>query len=334
MKKSLAYILLLTLSTTMSCSSKVSDNKDSYESERQVTDVLGSFNSDSAYRFVAEQVAFGPRNPNSEGHKACGNYLVDKLRSYNPDTIIIQESIVTAYNGDRLDMKNIIARYNLASPNRVLLVAHWDTRPWADMEGNIERRQEPILGANDGASGVGVLLEIARNLDMKLPECGVDILFVDDEDYGNSTGFANNDDTWCLGTQYWVKNMPYTTGDRKPAFGILLDMVGGKDAVFHREYNSHLNARAATVKVWSEARMLGFDSTFINKVGGTVVDDHIFLTEAGIPTTNIIENMNPHTLNFPPTWHTHDDNLDNISKESLDAVGKTVLNVIYKEKKR
>ena len=113
MKKSLAYILLLTLSTTMSCSSKASDNNDSNESERQVTEVLGSFNSDSAYRFVAEQVAFGPRNPNSEGHKACGNYLVDKLRSYNPDTIIIQESIVTAYNGDRLDVKNIMARYNL-----------------------------------------------------------------------------------------------------------------------------------------------------------------------------------------------------------------------------
>ena len=334
MKKSLAYILLFALSTTMACSTKATDSKDRAESEGPTTTLLGSFDSDSAYKFVAEQVAFGPRNPNSEGHRACGNYLVEKLKSYHPDTIIVQESTVTTFNGDKLDMKNIMARYNTAASNRVLLVAHWDTRPWADMEGNIERRQEPILGANDGASGVGVLLEIARNLDMKAPECGVDILFVDDEDYGNSTGFMNNDDTWCLGTQYWVNHMPYGPNDCKPAYGILLDMVGGKDAVFHREYNSHLNARAATVKVWAEATMLGFDSTFINKVGGTIVDDHVFLTDAGIPTTNIIENMNTHTLNFPPTWHTHDDNLANIDKQSLDAVGKTVLNVVYKEKKR
>ena len=170
MKKSLAYILLLMLSTTISCSSKASDNKAENKPKEQVAAVLGSFNSDSAYAFVAEQVAFGPRNPNSEGHKACGNYLVDKLRSYNPDTVIVQESVITAYNGDKLNMKNIMARYNTASPNRVLLVAHWDTRPWADMEGNIERRQEPILGANDGARGVGILLEIARNLNIKLSD--------------------------------------------------------------------------------------------------------------------------------------------------------------------
>lgn len=334
MKKSLVYILLSMLSTTIACTGKTSEGNDKQSDNSQRTATLGAFNSDSAYRFVAEQVAFGPRNPNSEGHTACGNYLVEKLSSYNPDTVIVQESVLTAYNGDKLDMKNIMARYNTKASNRVLLAAHWDTRPWADMESSIERRSQPIIGANDGASGVAVLLEIARNLSIKAPACGVDILFVDDEDYGNSDGFTNNDNTWCLGTQYWVKNMPYKDDERKPAYGILLDMVGGQGAKFHREYYSHLNARAATVKVWGEASMLGYESTFVNKVGGTAIDDHVFLTEAGIPTTDIIENMNEHTLNFPPTWHTHEDNLENISKESLDIVGKTVLNVIYKEKMR
>ena len=242
----------------------------------------------------------------------------------------MQKAVVEAFNGDKLPITNIFARYNPEAPNRVLLVAHWDTRPWANMERSEEARSKPVPGANDGASGVGVLLEIARNLGMKAPECGVDILFDDAEDYGDTNGFSNNDRTWCLGTQYWVDHMPYNSINR-PAYGILLDMVGGMGARFHREHFSNNNAKRPTVKVWAEAKALGFNDVFVNKVGGAVVDDHIFLTEAGIPTTDIIENMNDVTGDFPPTWHTLDDDMQHISLRPLEAVGKTVLNVLYKE---
>lgn len=294
------------------------------------TALLGSFNADSAYAYVADQVAFGPRVPGMASHDSCATYIVGKLQSFGTDTVMLQKAVVEAFNGDKLPITNIFARYNVDAPNRILLAAHWDTRPWANMERSVEARKQPILGANDGGSGVGVILEIARNLGLKAPECGVDILFVDAEDYGDSEGFINSDQTWCLGSQYWVEHMPYNSINR-PAYGILLDMVGGEGARFHREHFSHNNARRPTVRVWSEAKALGLDDIFVNKVGGAVVDDHVFLTEAGIPTTDIIENMNDVTGDFPPTWHTLDDNMQHISRRSLDAVGKTVLNILYKE---
>lgn len=301
------------------------------ESEASKPVVLGSFEADSAYIYIVEQVAFGPRVPGTEGHEACGQYLVDRLKQFGADTVIEQRAVVTAFNGDKLPINNIFARYNSDALNRVLLVAHWDTRPWANMEINDENRTLPVPGANDGASGVGVILEIARNLGIKAPECGVDILFTDAEDYGEASGFVNNDDSWCLGTQYWVENMPYSSVDR-PVYGILLDMVGGTDAQFHREVFSHAEAKSPTVKIWSEANTLGFGDVFINKVGGAVIDDHIFLTKAGIPTTDVIEHVSKATGNFPATWHTLDDDVMHISHKTLDAVGKTVLNVVYKEK--
>lgn len=293
--------------------------------------LLGCFDRDSAYRYIADQVAFGPRVPGTAAHQACGRYLVDRLRQFGADTVIEQDATVEAFNGDKLPIKNIFARYNSAAVNRVLLVAHWDTRPWANMESSDEQREKPVPGANDGGSGVGVILEIARNLGLKAPDCGVDILFTDAEDYGNSNGFISNDESWCLGTQYWINHMPYNSVNR-PSYGILLDMVGGIGARFHREQLSHDRARSATVKIWGEANSLGYEDVFVNEVGGAVVDDHMFLIDAGIPTTDIIENMSDVTGSFPATWHTLDDDMQHISRETLDAVGKTVLNVIYKEK--
>mgnify|MGYP002546719025 CR=1 FL=1 len=235
--------------------------------------------------------------------------------------------------GDRLPITNILASFNTASEStrRILLVAHWDTRPWADRESDSTMRSQPIAGANDGGSGTGVLLEIARNLGKRRAAVNVDILFVDGEDYGDDTGFGGDESSWCLGTQYWVENMvPYT--DTLPLYGILLDMVGGRDAKFHYEYFSQINAPVPTAKVWSEAERLGFDDVFIRAVGGAVTDDHIFLNRAGIPTTDIIETLNDRTQSFNPTWHTLDDNMDNIDRSTLRAVGCTVLNVVYKEK--
>lgn len=331
MNRQFVYLLAIVLACLLTCGCKGSSGKTTDTSTNSKTKLIGNFNADSAYAYVAQQVAFGPRVPGTPGHEQCAAYLVDKLRSFGADTIIEQRTTVTAFNGDVLPINNIFASFNSKAPNTVLLVAHWDTRPWANMESANSDRTKPIPGANDGGSGVGVLLEIARNLGIKKPDCGVDILLVDAEDYGSDDGFTNNDKSWCLGSQYWINHMPYSSVNR-PIYGILLDMVGGVDAKFHREHFSHHNAKLPTVKVWSEASALGFDGVFVNKVGGAVVDDHVFITEAGIPTTDIIENINDVTGTFPATWHTLDDNMDNISKSSLDAVGKTVLNVIYKEK--
>ena len=185
----------------------------------------------------------------------------------------------------------------------------------------------PILGANDGGSGVGVLLEIARCLQERKPMIGVDILFVDAEDYGNS---GDNEDTWCLGTQYWIKNLPYSPS-RMPQYGILLDMVGGKDAKFHREYVSQYVAPSIVDKVWTAAVASGYGDVFVNELGGSIVDDHVYVNQGGIPCIDIIETLNPQTMSFNPTWHTLDDNMSNIDRQSLKAVGQTVLNVIYNE---
>lgn len=322
--------LLVLAAVVCSCGSSAK-NSDEQEKTVEKAVLFGSFDKDSAYQYICDQVAFGPRVPGTDSHRSCGRYLVDKLRQFGADTIIEQETIVEAFNGDKLPIKNIFARYNPEAKKRVLLIAHWDSRPWANMETTEEQRLLPVPGANDGASGVGVILEIARNLNLKAPACGVDILFTDAEDYGNSAGFTNNDDSWCLGTQYWVDNMPYPP-HQLPAYGILLDMVGGRGAHFHRELLSNKEARQATVKVWGEANNLGYADIFVNKVGGGVVDDHVFLIEAGIPTTDIIEHVSDVTGSFPATWHTLDDDMRNISRKTLDAVGKTVLNVIYKEK--
>lgn len=330
--KSRIYCLMLIMPAIAffaSCGTK--STKDTENRQNQRTAAIGEFNCDSAYAFVDRQVAFGPRVPGSEGHKICGDYLISKLASYNPDTIMVQEATVTAFNGDRLPVRNILARFNSLALNKILLVAHWDTRPWADNDPKVENRQTPVPGANDGGSGVGVLLEIARNLAIKAPECGVDILLTDAEDYGGGKGFADYDDSWCLGTQYFVKHSPYSTVDR-PSFGILLDMVGGHNARFHREFFSNRDARPVTAKVWAEAQALGYEDTFINKEGTSVIDDHVFLNRAGIPTTDIIESMNVTTGSFPATWHTVDDNMQHISRHTLDKVGKTVLNIVYKEK--
>lgn len=295
--------------------------------------LLGQFNADSAYNFIKQQLAFGPRVPGTDSHKACRKYLIDKLKSYNADSLVIQDATVTAFNGDKLPITNIIAGWNINVPRRVLLVAHWDTRPWSDEETDADARMLPVDGANDGASGVAVLLEIARNMAILEPNIGIDIMFTDAEDYGDNSGFDQSESTWCLGTQYWVKSgMPPYSSENMPVYGILLDMVGGRNARFHYEYYSQLNAPTATTKVWGEAARLGYGDIFIRRVGSAVTDDHIFLTRAGIPTTNIIEGLNEQTQSFAPTWHTNDDNIDNIDRKSLKAVGETVLNVVYKEK--
>lgn len=318
----------------VSCGGKVKASGKVIDSD--VTPPAVEFDADSAYSFVARQVEFGPRVPGSVSHVSCGDYIVETLRRLNSDTVIEQNGEAVAYNGDRLPVRNIMAMYNAGARRRILLLAHWDTRPWADQDAEVSNRDLPIPGANDGASGVGVLLEIARCLSSVQAEVGVDLLFVDAEDYGRKAGDMaaegdGDDDSWCLGTQMWIRQLPYGQGVR-PAYGMLLDMVGGKNAVFYREYFSEQYAPQINNKVWSEARSAGYGSRFVDQIGGAVTDDHIYVNRAAIPAVDIIEMAHPATGSFNPTWHTMDDNLDNIDRNTLKMVGQVVLNVIYKEK--
>mgnify|MGYP002732818889 CR=1 FL=1 len=287
------------------------------------------FDADSAYRYVARQVEFGPRVPGSGSHSQCAEWLAGELKSAGADTVVVQKAQMKAWDGKTLPISNIFAQYNRSAAERILLVAHWDTRPWADEDPDEANHSKPLPGANDGASGVGVLLEVARQLGKNAPAIGVDILLVDAEDYGCTGG--DDESSWCLGTQYWVENMPYADG-LLPQQGILLDMVGGKGARFHREMISEQANRQLVDRVWAAAADAGFSSIFVNSRGTAVIDDHLFLSRAGIPTIDIIEAVNAETGSFPAIWHTMADDMDSIDARTLGAVGQTVLNVIYNMK--
>ena len=295
-----------------------------------VTSKAPTFEADSAYTYVANQVAFGPRVPNSKAHKQCGDYLAAELTRFGAQ-LYVQETNLKAYDGTLLEARNLIGSYNPEQSKRVLLFAHWDSRPYSDHDPDPANLRKPLDGADDGASGVGVLLEIARQLGQQAPSIGVDILFCDAEDYGTPE-FVDDykPDTWCLGSQFWAKN-PHVK-NYKAEFGILLDMVGGKGATFFREYQSKRSAAPILEMVWSKARDLGYGKYFINADGGAITDDHQYVISGrGIPSIDII-NYDPDTeTGFAPYWHTQQDNMDNIDRETLKAVGQTVLEVIYNQ---
>lgn len=288
------------------------------------------FNADSAYRLIERQLDFGYRVPGTEPHDRCGEWLAAELSARGADTVMVQHGEVTAWNGDRLPIANIMGRWNPDAADRVLLLAHWDSRPWADRETDKVKRDQPIPGANDGASGVAVLLELARNLKASGIDKGIDILLVDAEDYGTPEHASVwSEDTWCLGTQYWLENMPEFKGRTgKPAYAILLDMVGGYNAKFHREYFSNRLASKIVDKVWSAAAQAGHGDRFVNADGSPVTDDHVYLLKAGIPAIDIIECNNAETGTFNPTWHTHADGIGAIDRATLGAVGETVAQVL------
>lgn len=325
-------ILSLLIASLTACSSGSQSGKSTAQSADTVAEApIAShpeFAGDSAFGFVASQVAFGPRVPGSEGHAKCSKWIVETLQGFGADTVEVQRAEVTAFDGTRLPIANILGRFNTSAPRRVLLAAHYDTRPWADQDEDASRRTSPIDGANDGASGVAVLLEIARAINQQRPDIGVDMLFTDAEDYGDSN--STSEDSWCLGTQYWVDHFPYTPANR-PEYGILLDMVGGRNARFHREYSSDRLAPAIVDKVWGTAAAGPYADRFPNQRGGAIVDDHVYINSAGIPCIDIIESANAQSGGFPPTWHTHNDNIDNIDPATLKAVGSVVLDVIYSE---
>jgi len=288
-----------------------------------------TFNADSAYEFVAKQVSFGPRVISSKGWENCAIWLEKKLKTYTP-TVIVQESPITTYDGKHHTLKNIIAIFSPEKNNRVALFAHWDSRHIADHD--TENQNKPILGANDGGSGVGVLIEMARQFNIKNPKIGVDIILFDAEDYGQpeNSGFPVMQNSWCLGSQYWSKN-PHKQ-NYFAQYGILLDMVGAKDATFRHEQISFYYGSNILQKVWRKASRLGFGNHFVFENANQILDDHYYInTITGIPTIDIIEYDPATESNFNQHWHTHKDDMDNIDKSTLNAVGQTLLEVIYTE---
>ncbi len=279
------------------------------------------FNQDSAYQFVQKQVDFGPRVPGSMSHGMCANYLQSKLAQFC-DTAFIQKGNAKDYKGQNVNINNIIGSINPDESKRILLCAHWDTRPQADEDP--QNPTTPADGANDGASGVGVLLEVARQLSDQRPDAGVDIIFFDAEDMGDRQG---RPETWCLGSQYWAKNKHKQNYVAR--FGILLDMVGPANANFSIELHSWQYAQKYVQKVWRTAHGLGYGDVFSNYQGTAVTDDHYFInTIAGIPTIDIIHYDGKNNRTFGEFWHTHKDNMESIDKKSLKAVGETVFKVV------
>lgn len=286
------------------------------------------FERDSAYAYVARQVSFGPRVPNSEAHQQCKQWLLSTFKQFGAD-VIAQDFEAEAYTGEVLKATNIIARYNTKAKSRIVLAAHWDSRPFADSPINEERRDEAILGADDGGSGVAVLLEVARQLQASPISIGVDIVLFDAEDYGESGG--ENPDTYALGSQYWSRNLHFDDG-QQTRYGILLDMVGAKGARFPREYFSMQFAPGLVDKVWKLAQNMGYGNYFVDEQGGAITDDHYYVnTIARIPMIDIINRAPGTQTGFGEHWHTHEDDMDIIDVRTLRAVGQVMLAILYRE---
>ncbi len=302
------------------------------EEVEKVKPVGPAFNADSAWAYCAAQCNFGPRTMNSEAHERCADWIAGKFRQYGCE-VENQKADLKGYDGTILKSTNIIAHYNSKAATRILLCAHWDSRPWADNDPDSTNWHKPVMAANDGASGVGVMLEIARLLQAdKQLQVGVDFVCFDAEDWGVPQWSDAQDDgnSWALGAQYWSENKPE---NYSPRYGILLDMVGGQGAKFYREGMSMQYASNIVKRVWSAARQAGYGSYFPKADGGMITDDHLPVNEkAKIPCIDIIAYYpDCQQSSFGPTWHTVNDDMDHLDKNTLKAVGQTLVQVLYSE---
>jgi Zn-dependent M28 family amino/carboxypeptidase len=302
---------LLLLSVVVACSQQSSGSTGSTGTSAPVPE----FSADSAWAHLRRQVDFGPRNPGSEGHRQQLAWMQEYLAA-RADTVVSQSFKHEATDGVVLELTNVFARFNPQARDRILLLAHWDTRPTADEEGNTADRQKPIPGANDGASGVAVLLELANVLSRHSQPLGVDLLFVDGEDYSSAD--------LSIGAKYFAANLPQ---GYRPLYGILLDMIGDQSPVFMIESNSRSYAPEVIERVWRVAEELGHGSVFSRREGIAITDDHIPLNHAGIRTIDIID------FDYGPGnayWHTLEDNLDHVSPRGLGIVGAVLTTLIYR----
>ncbi|MEO0339513.1 MAG: M28 family peptidase [Bacteroidota bacterium] len=320
-------VLFLCLGITLSiqtCKNNSSSSSSSSEAVAPPTLDIPRFNRDSAYAYIQKQVDFGPRVPGTAAQIACKDWMASKLESFGAQ-VSIQEFRTEVYTGETFTGYNVFAQVNPESTNRILFGAHWDSRPFADSPLSDERQDEAIDGADDGASGVGILIEMVRllaqdeNLDL-----GVDIILFDIEDYGNKDGGG-----FALGSKHWAGNLPYASGV-KPRFGILLDMVGSKSPRFAKERHSLAYAPDLVEKVWNLAGYMGYGNMFVSQVGMQIDDDHLPVNQiAQIPMIDII-NQRPGG-GFGTYWHTHNDNMEIIDKSTVRSIGKLMMEVIYRE---
>jgi len=350
-------IYLLVAFTMISCgNSKSTKNEDRETRSEELVGIV--FQADSALLYCQQQCDFGPRTMNSEAHERCGEWIAKKFEGFGME-VTKQTATLTGYDGTPLKSTNIIASYNPEAKERILICAHWDSRPWADNDPDEANHKKPVMAANDGASGVGVMLEIARLISEELrvkseefatatetksaanstlytlhSTLGIDFICFDAEDWGTpqwADSKDNDGDTWALGAQYWSEH-PHHDG-YKARFGILLDMVGGQGAKFYQEGVSLYFAQSIVKKVWQAAETVGFGSYFVNDEGGTITDDHLPVNQkASIPCIDIIPYYpDCEQSSFGPTWHTVNDDMNHLDKNTLQAVGQTLVQVIFGE---
>jgi len=318
-------MILLGMIIAAACGPSSSDERLNF-SEKGRT--VPAFDADSAYRFVEEQLEFGPRNPGSEGHRLAKTWLIGKLGDYAGEgRVFPQHFRHRGYEGDTLELTNVIAAFNPNAGDRIMLCAHWDTRPRADRDSVAGRINVPIPGADDGASGVAVLLELARLFSENPPPLGVDLILFDGEDYGREGDLEQ----YFLGSRHWAQNPPVE--NYSPRFGILLDMVGGEGARFPKEKNSLRIAPALVNELWSIAEEKRFDDIFIPQEGSAIADDHMVIyRNSGIPTIDIIRHEpsdGSGSIRFAPYWHTQEDEIGVIDRRTLNAVGEVLSELVY-----
>ena len=291
---------------------------------------IPAFDMDNTYAHIEKQLSFGHRIPGTPEHAACKDWIVSELKA-NDVTVEIQE-----FKADFLGLKdqqsyNIIGSINPDKQPRIMLAAHWDSRLIAEKDPNEDMQDKPIMGADDGASGVAVLLEITRLFKENPIDLGVDIVFFDAEDNGVPNGDASTENTWCLGSQYWAKN-PHIK-NYKAKYGILLDLVGAEGAMFGLEGHSMANARNLLLKTWDLAANMGYSNYFQKYTAGTITDDHVYVMRGrSFPMIDIIS-LPPSEgkTGFGAHHHTHDDDINIIDKNTLRAVGQVVTAAMYKE---
>ncbi len=355
MKIQIKIVMMVAVVALMAgCGSKKID------SERVQKPVGPEFLADSAFLYCKQQCDFGPRIMNSEAHERCGEWIADQFRSRGME-VVMQRADLKGYDGTSLKSTNIIASYRPEAKERILLCAHWDSRPWADNDPDEANWHTAVMAANDGASGVAVMLEIARLVTMKTdsqntvgdrqhtaadslqntvgdslqlnPRIGIDFICFDAEDWGvpqwEERSFEEN--SWALGSEYWAEH-PHKEG-YQARYGILLDMVGGQGAQFYQELFSKRYASHVVNRVWKAASVVGYGSFFPSKEGGMITDDHVAVNQiANIPCIDIIPCYpDCEESTFGPTWHTIHDDMQHIDRLTLKAVGQTIIQVLYSE---
>jgi glutaminyl-peptide cyclotransferase len=327
MKSKIKWFLVLVILVSCKETSKKSESTSIQNPSINIVSAP-DFNADTAFAYIDNQVAFGPRVPSTNAHEKCKYYLFKTLVK-NGCSVTEQHFDATTFDNKKHHFTNIIGSIDPENPRRILLAAHWDSRPFADQDENDP--EKPIDAANDGGSGVAILLEVARaiNASSNKPKVGIDFIMFDGEDYGQpqDSDFPTKEDTWCLGSQFWSKNKH--KADYKANFGILFDMVGAKNAHFYMEGTSMNYAESIVRKTWAAAKNIGYENVFVSNSVSGIIDDHLYVNSiAKIPMIDIIEYNGG---SFSPSWHTHGDNMSVIDKYTLKAVGQTTLTVIYGE---